>query len=175
MTDMGSRDSTTSLSNASEHCSSTDQDIQCVPYPDDTEEQATEAGAMSDSSYESDDDPISYHAFLEFPTPQLLQEANAQYSNQKRTLLSNCEENVLPFPSGTSKRQIFCLSKYNCIDQHSIQAPPDLMHKTLQVRIANRLEMVYFMLIILMFPLPNFQRKVVCGALQRFVGHLQKV
>ncbi len=52
MNDMDSLASGTSLSNASQQCSSTDQDIQCA---DDAEEHATEAGAMSDSSYESDE------------------------------------------------------------------------------------------------------------------------
>jgi len=66
--------------------------------------------AVIDSATETDDD---------FPTPELLREANAAY---KQTKIAKDEKGrVVPSPAVRTKQQIFRLSDYKAIDNKACQ------------------------------------------------------
>ena len=58
-----------------------------------------------------------------FPTPQLLQQANRDYTTEHKgkPLERDSNGRPLPYPPPTSKKEIFDPDKFQEIDQHAIQ------------------------------------------------------
>lgn len=64
-----------------------------------------------------------YGHFGEFPTPQLLRQANLEYAikNKRKSAPKDHQGHVAPYPTASVKRDIFSLEKYSKLDTHAIE------------------------------------------------------
>lgn len=59
--------------------------------------------------------------FTDFPTPQLLKEANQKYAALQRPVPSDTTGKLLPYPNATSKSSVFDARRFQNVDKFAVE------------------------------------------------------
>ena len=63
----------------------------------------------------------TFEPFTEFPTPQLLREANRKYATRQRPLLGDSAGKLLPHPNAKPKSTVFDARGFQAVDKFAVE------------------------------------------------------
>ena len=63
----------------------------------------------------------TFESFEEFPTPELLRDANEKYTALCQPLLRDATGKLLPYPTPTTKASIFDVTRVHDVDKFAVE------------------------------------------------------
>ncbi|XP_068679681.1 kyphoscoliosis peptidase-like isoform X2 [Montipora foliosa] len=91
-----------------------------------------QSSKVSITIQENREDGETFEPFTEFPTPQLLREANRKYATRQRPLLGDSAGKLLPHPNAKPKSTVFDARRFQAVDKFAVEVQVTRYNVSLQ-------------------------------------------